>query len=87
MQGSQQNDSAISSLSQCFPGRTEFEIELLIRVFARRPDWRRQALNVSDGETLTYNFEDIGSKILFVTKDEASLLCAHAMLRPEYILE
>lgn len=87
MQDSQQNDSVISSLSQCFPGRTEFEIELLIRCLSRRPDYRAQALNLRKDDTLTVTFPDIiGSSISF-TKDEASLLCAHAMLRPGCVLE
>jgi len=87
MQGSQQNDSAISSLSQCFPGRTEFEIELLIRCLSRRPDYRARALSLRKDDTLTITFPDIIECPIPLTKDEASLLCAHAMLRPRCVLE
>lgn len=87
MQDSQQNDSAILSLSQCFPGRTEFEIELMIRCLSRRPDYRAQALSLLKGETITITFPDITEGSISFTKDEASLLCAHAMLRPGCVLE
>ena len=87
MQDSQQNDSAILSLSQCFPGRTEFEIELLICCFPKRPDYRAQALSLRKDDTLTVLFPDIVEDPIPLTKDETSLLCAHAMLRSGCVLE
>ena len=86
MQGSQQNDSAISSLSQCFPGRTEFEIESGIRYFAHSPRARADAVSMHKDTTFNLHFDDLGCRMEF-TRDEASLLCAHAMLRPGCVLE